>query len=614
MHTRLMPFILLALSAVAGCGLDYEDAARHRLEYARLGLGNIVVAAIAEPESASYINGIKLAARQLNGQPGKLLGRRVSLLLEPATGATFDDSRSAILKLAENPRVSAVLGHRRAELAIPSAAIYEASELIFMPPFATAQGLTDLNYRYVFRMLPNNQVMAGQIASVAALLGHKNIVLLYAEDEYSRELAFLFEEAAIAQGMGLVQRHSFKPNGTDYRELIAQFANQPMDMVFLSAGAVDSAQMVRHLRDMGVKVAIMGGEALNTHSFSEAVGAAGDNTIAPVSYSAQANNPANLAFIAEYQQLYGMVPDEGAAQGYDSMRLLADAIERAKSTVPALVSASLHYRPFWTGVTGPYAFDRQGEVSGKMYFFRVLRGGAWHFLPAVHRPYALERFDRRIGSQPNRKTPVTDFAKAFSANLHPDDLRILQLDFSHELLRFQHLGVVYGGQDAATIPGGVERVMALGEQRGFRVITCGVDFSVQDQQPLERQVLDCYGKLADNVDVLIITGFEGVDKDIAVRLQRPLKDYKIPVLALQGDTGFDEGLSIRIGGFGEKRNIQADFNTDLFGGILYRVKPHELAEKLDNMPVLRGNLNVLDDYRLLRSGNQAGLVPDIELE
>ena len=140
-------------------------------------------------------------------------------------------------------------------------------------------------------------------------------MLLYAEDEYSRELAFLFEEAAIAQGMGLVQRHSFKPNGTDYRELIAQFANQPMDMVFLSAGAADSAQMVRQLRDMGVKVAIMGGEALNTHTFSEAVGAAGDNTIAPVSYSAQANNPANQAFIAEYRQLYGMVPDEGAARG-----------------------------------------------------------------------------------------------------------------------------------------------------------------------------------------------------------------------------------------------------------------------------------------------------------
>jgi hypothetical protein len=265
-------------------------------------------------------------------------------------------------------------------------------------------------------------------------------------------------------------------------------------------------------------------------------------------------------------------------------------------------------------VTGPYAFDRQGEVSGKQYFFRVLRDGAWHFLPAVHRPYALERFDRRLGSQPNRKTPLTGFAKAFSANLHPDDLRILQLDFLHELLRFQRLGVVYGGQETATIPGGVERAMALGEQRGFRVITCGVAFSARDQKPLERQLLDCYGKLADNVDVLNITGFEGAGKDIAVRLQRPLKDYKIPVLALQGDTGFDEGVSVRIGGFGENRNTQADFNTGLFDGILHRVKRYELAEKLDNLPVLQGNLNVLDDYRLLRSGNQAGPVPDIDLE
>jgi branched-chain amino acid transport system substrate-binding protein len=614
MRSALLPLLLLSLSALTGCGIDYEDVAKRRGEYARLGKGDIVVAAIAEPWAANYVNGIQLAAQQINERPGKLLGRKVNVRVMPSPGTNFHDVQGTVLKLAKDPRVSAVLGHRRSEIAIPASVVYEASKVIFMPPFATAKGLTALNFKFVFRMLPNSSVMADQIASVAELLGHKDIVLLYTQDEHNRELAFMFEDAAIKRGMGFVHRRSFNADEQDYRELITQFVNKPNDMIFLAAGTVAGARMVQQLREMGVKSPIMGGESLNARSFADAAGPAGDNTIVPILYRTKAGSQTNRGFVSEYQQAYGVEPDQGAAQGYDSLRLLADAISQAKSTVPSLISSTLHYLPFWAGVTGVHSFDAQGDVTGKKYFFQVLRDGKWHFLPGVHMPYFLERFDRFVKSQPARKGVVPTFAKPFSNNLHPDDLRSLQLDFLHEILQFQQLGVVYGEQIPGVLPDSVERMVALGEKRGFGVESCGVAFSQADKKQIERQLLNCYGKLAIKVNALNVTGFKGVDKDLVVRLQRPLKEYKIPVLALLGDADFDEGMSIRMGKFGEKQNIKTDYYVNLFGGILHDTKVYELAEKLENLPLLGVNLKVLNDYGLLHSGSLVGLAPDLYLE
>lgn len=601
------------LAALVSCDSDYADLAAARQEYARKHRGHIVLAAIDAPWATSYVNGIRLAVRQLNERPGKLLGRPVELLVKSGRGS-FDDDQRTILGLVKDPRVTGVFGHRQSEIAIPASVIYEAGKVIFMPPFATASGLTGHDFKFVFRMAPKVSIMAEQIASVAELLGYRNVVLLYAQGDNNRELAFLFEDAAIERGIGFIHRRSFSAGETDYRDVITQFANKPADMVFLSADAASSAQMVRQLREMGVTAPVMGSDALNDPVYTEAVGTAGDNTIAPIVYRAEAVNQTNRAFASAYEAMFGAKPDQNAAQGFDSVRLLASAIEQAKSTVPTLVSSTLHFMPYWTGVTGVHAFDAQGDVTGKKYFFQVLRDGEWRFLPAVHMPYFLERFDRLIQAQSSRPAGLPSFGKQFSTNLHEDDLRIVQLDFLHEILPFQKLGVIYGEDKADELPDKVVRMIALGQKRGFSVDACKVALPEPNPQRVERQLLDCYGKLSILVNALNVTNLPGVDKATVVHLQKPLRQYKIPVLALQGDVDFDDGMAVRIDRFGARMNLQTDYYLNLFNGVLHGIKMYELSARLNNLPILAVNLQVLNNYGLLRSGTLVGLAPDLYLE
>jgi branched-chain amino acid transport system substrate-binding protein len=612
---RFWLLLPIVLGLLPGCGMDYQDLAKLRLRFAAMTRGDIHIVAIEEPWSKTYINGIKLAVNSINKKPEKLLNRHLRLSIETG-GNSFDEAQSTVLKIAADPSVCAVFGHRRSEVAIPASVIYEASQIIFMPPFATAKGLTGHNFKFVFRMTPNNTVMAEQLASVAQLLGYKNVALLYEQNDQNRELAFLFDDAAVERGIKFTHRRSFAKEAEDYRDVITEFSSKPVDMVFLSAGTAAGARMVKQMREMSVTLPIMGGDALNARDYSEITGTEGDNTIVPILYLQDAETQHNQHFIDEYKKAYGEAPDQNAALGYDSVRLLADAIRKAKSTTPLSISSTLHYMPYWIGVTGVHSFDAQGDITGKKYFFQVQRDGQWHFLPAVHIPYFLERFDRYVNAQGQNQNPPkalkSEFVNAFSNNLHSDDLRVVQLDFLHEILNFKNLGVIYAEGAPGTEPDTLRRTRMLGSKRGFAVKGCGIATAQKEAGELERHFLNCFGQLAIMSDMLNISGFSGIDEALMERVQKPLKAYKVPILSAQGDVDF--GSAIKIGRFSDKNNLESNYYVNLFGSILKDVKVYELAERLQNMPILAVNLKTLNEYGLLRSSALIGLAPDLYLE
>jgi len=59
-------------------------------------------------------------------------------------------SRTAFARAGEGAVVvAAVLGHRTSVVAIPASVTYEASRVLFLPPFATASRLTLHGFQYV---------------------------------------------------------------------------------------------------------------------------------------------------------------------------------------------------------------------------------------------------------------------------------------------------------------------------------------------------------------------------------------------------------------------------------------------------------------------------------
>ena len=78
----------------------------------------------------------------------------------------------------------------------------------------------------------------------------------------------------------------------------------------------------------------------------------------------------------KYKALYNnQTPDVFAAQAYDAVNLLADAIRETGSADPAIIKEKLAGTKNWQGVSGTITFDQDREpVKSPVCLLEVKRG------------------------------------------------------------------------------------------------------------------------------------------------------------------------------------------------------------------------------------------------
>ena len=95
------------------------------------------------------------------------------------------------------------------------------------------------------------------------------------------------------------------------------------------------AQIANGMVKLGWKVPMMGSWTLSMGNFIDNAGKNADGALMPQTFIQEANTPKRKSFIEAYQKAYKVdrIPSPvSAAQGYDSVYLLAAAIAQAKST------------------------------------------------------------------------------------------------------------------------------------------------------------------------------------------------------------------------------------------------------------------------------------------
>jgi ABC-type branched-subunit amino acid transport system substrate-binding protein len=628
---RLLAWLMVCLN-LAACSPDYDQMALQRLEYARQNKGDIHIVAVQDTYKSNYLNGVLLAAEEVNKRPDKLLGRTLNVSIEQ-DGESFDDTKPTIRRIAADPKVTAVLGHRSSGIAVPASVVYERSQILFIPPFSTAQELTGHNFQYVFRMTPNAEVMAEQIASVAQYLGYKNMVILYSREDLSRELAFLFEDAAVKRGIKLVQNSSFFEKEDNYRPLISQFTGKNFDAVFIASPPQAGGNMVRQLREMGINKPILGSDGFNLPAYAKTAGEAGQNTIVPAVYRPNSQNPRDTNFIQRYKDKYQEEPDYNAAQGYDSVMLLAAAIEKAGSTVPALLASTMHYLPAWLGVSGLYAYDERGDLYGKHFVFNALKQGKFSPLPAIHVPFLLDRFEKHLTAtapgdntlskadpptapqtggqpavaQPDQPSKPTSFAEIFSTPMYSDDHKVRLLELAQTIFQFKRLGLIYEDTENGRLAAAYPIVKQMTEQSGVKLVGCDIPFSALSKNEIELELISCYGKLSLNADAVFINNYAGINPTLIGRLNNGMTFFKVPAIYIGEKpdlTGLDIVLNRRT-----DVDPQGRGNMEVYRGLLHNIKVHELASHLLGMPEIAINLGSLQ-YQGFSDRPLLDLAPD----
>lgn len=287
----------------------------------------------------SFIQGAELARQEINAGGG-VLGSMIEFVARDNQGSdiwpTPDKTIAAAHDLINNEGVAAILGPIFSTNSIALGnALTEAGVATPMLPAATSPAVTQTHTHFVLTAA-NNHLHASALAQFAAteLDVSTTGISLQAGDAYSEIVTRAFVDAARAAGGSVSSIASYEVGTRDFSSQIQVLTNDSPDAIFLPSFAPEVPFFIKQAREMGYDGLFIGADGWD--DAAQFYGTLDDN--APLNGSYYTTNyfpggddPMANDFADAYMSAYGIIADGIAANGYDAMRLLAEAIEVAGS-------------------------------------------------------------------------------------------------------------------------------------------------------------------------------------------------------------------------------------------------------------------------------------------
>lgn len=364
MKRRILAGLVLAAVATSG-------AAR-----AQVPVGAIEI--LTGPAAAYGIAikaGLELALDTINAK-GVLGGQKIVLTVEDSAG-NKDQAINAARKLIGRDKVVAIIGPTLSNEMFAVGPVTNERKVPTVGTSTTAAGITDIG-PYIFRTsLPEGDVVPVTFKKAQAR-GVKTIALMYAgDDAFSKSGFDVMKASAEKLGMKIVAIESFGSKDSDFSAQLTKIKALKPDAIGISALVEPVSGVVLQARQLGIdsKTLLIGGNGSNSPKLGEVAGAAADGMLVGSPWFIAKPDPKNTAFVAAFKAKYGKDPDQFAAQAYDTMFIVADAINRAGAADTEKVRAALTTATY-DGVMGPFKFtDHRDPGSNEGVVVLEMRGG-----------------------------------------------------------------------------------------------------------------------------------------------------------------------------------------------------------------------------------------------
>jgi len=327
----------------------------------------------------TQVKGVALAIKQINAAGG-IHGREVIYIAEDDEQIPAK-SVSAVNKLVYNDKVDAVIGTVNSSATLANMEVTRKAGVPQITPISSNPKITKLGNEWIFRLQASDEHQARAIVDYAINeLKIKKPAVIYQSDDYGTGGKDVIVERLKELNVSPVAVEAFAPDAQDMTGQLLKIKNAGADGLFMWTMYAPAALIARQARQIGLDVQLMGGGGLTNPKLVELAGDAAYGLLNTQTFfpDKEGASPEAAAFIDAYEKEYGMLPDSNAAMSYDSMMILAKAMEAAgpsldKKKVRDAIAATRDYR----GVTGVITIDEYGDANREILIIRVKVGGGY---------------------------------------------------------------------------------------------------------------------------------------------------------------------------------------------------------------------------------------------
>ena len=322
----------------------------------------------ASQYGAPIRRGFELALGEINGGGG-INGQKIDLVIEDEQGKK-EEAINVFKKLIFQDKALMLFGPTLSNSAQASDPVAQSARVVVFGTSNTADGITSIG-NYVFR----NSVTEADILPVTLRMaskktGLKKVAVLYGNDDIFTKSGYdNFKKALQDLKIPVTTTETFAKGDVDFKPQLTKIKASNPDAIVLSALVAEGAPLMVQARQLGITLPFIGGNGMNSPRIFELAKDSSDNLWVGSPWSVE--NPAaeNKKFISAYQKTHPMLPDQFAAQAYDAMYIVAQALKKIKLT-GKLETDRKSLRDAlpgiqWTGATGPFKFRQVTGRDGK---------------------------------------------------------------------------------------------------------------------------------------------------------------------------------------------------------------------------------------------------------
>ncbi len=287
----------------------------------------------------SVKNASIIAVEEIN-KNGGVLGKLLELVIVDDKSNDTEAQKIAH-EFVNSDNIIAVIGFCNSGPTLKVVPIYQESQTPIIVTVASSSKITKLYedepYNYIFRTALNDDYQGLMMLNDAFKKNGKKIALLSDDSEFGKNARESLINEMNSRKMKFSLDLEFQNNLKSIpKNIVDKVIESNPDIILIEGTGVDKGILVKEIKSKKWKGFFIGNWSMSSKSFIDTAGFYGDDSCMPQSFIQAANTHKRKVFIEQYIQKFN--PDFrqieapiAAAQAYDAVYLIAQAIEQGKS-------------------------------------------------------------------------------------------------------------------------------------------------------------------------------------------------------------------------------------------------------------------------------------------
>ena len=342
---------------------------------------------------ASIINGAE-GVPMLLGQGGglpNLGGAHVRIVFADSQNDP-QKARAEAERLITQEHVVAIIGSYTSSTAATISQVAERYQVPYMSADNSSPALSKRGLQWFFRTSPNDDTFTAAMFDFFKAAGEKtghpvrSVALIYEDSIFGTDSSAAQRRLAKAAGIAVAADLRYRANSPSLEVEAQRLRAADADVVMPSSYTSDAILLMRSMSEVGYqwKAVMAQAAGFQEQDFIAAAGPLAEGVMSRSSFAldAAASRPAIAKVNALYRAREGKDLNDNTSREIVALQVLADAVNRAKSTTNTAIQAALRATAIpgdqtimpWKGVH----FDETGQNTEATPVIQQIRGGAYH--------------------------------------------------------------------------------------------------------------------------------------------------------------------------------------------------------------------------------------------